>query len=56
VTITNGTNRLVGTQTADILSGFDAALSNGAPALVPELWDGRTAGRITDVFRRYLLG
>jgi UDP-N-acetylglucosamine 2-epimerase (non-hydrolysing) len=54
ITITQGTNRLVGIRTADILDGFQAALvpSNGARR--PPLWDGRTAGRIVDVFRTFL--
>jgi UDP-N-acetylglucosamine 2-epimerase (non-hydrolysing) len=54
VTITEGTNRLVGTRTEDILQGFAEAFS-GKPARVPELWDGRTAERITGVFRDFLL-
>ena len=54
VTITEGTNRLVGTKTEDILQGFADAFA-GRPARVPELWDGRTAERITDVFRDFLL-
>jgi len=55
VTITEGTNRLVGTRTADILAGYHAAMASQGPPRVPELWDGRTAGRITDVFRTFLL-
>jgi UDP-N-acetylglucosamine 2-epimerase (non-hydrolysing) len=55
VTITEGTNRLVGTQTANILAGFAAAMDEPASPRRPELWDGHTAGRITDVFRRFLL-
>jgi UDP-N-acetylglucosamine 2-epimerase (non-hydrolysing) len=55
ITITEGTNRLVGTATADILAGYQDAISNRTPARKPELWDGRTAGRITDVFRTFLL-
>ena len=56
VTITQGTNRLVGTRTADIIAGYHAAMTNPAPPQLPELWDGHTAERITDVFREYLLG
>lgn len=55
ITITEGTNRLVGTATADILAGYQEAMSNRAPARKPDLWDGRAAGRITDVFRQFLL-
>lgn len=55
VTISEGTNRLVGTRTDDILSGFSAAMSTPPSAGRPALWDGHTAERITDVFREYLL-
>jgi UDP-N-acetylglucosamine 2-epimerase (non-hydrolysing) len=55
VTITHGTNRLVGTRTEDILDGFHAALDRKPGQSRPELWDGKTAQRITDVFRRFLL-
>jgi UDP-N-acetylglucosamine 2-epimerase (non-hydrolysing) len=55
VTITHGTNRLVGTRTADIVAGYRTALSTPTPDRLPELWDGHTAGRITDVFREFLL-
>lgn len=55
VTITDGTNRLVGTRAADILSGFETAISTPPSSKRPELWDGKTAGRITDVFRDFLL-
>ena len=55
VTITHGTNRLVGTRTEDILAGFTAAMSAPPSDRRPALWDGHTAERITDVFRRYLL-
>lgn len=56
ITISEGTNRLVGTQTEDILKGFREALANTKPARIPELWDGRTADRISRVFNEYLLG
>jgi UDP-N-acetylglucosamine 2-epimerase (non-hydrolysing) len=55
VTITEGSNRLVGTVTADILAGYQDAMADRAPKRIPELWDGRTAGRITEVFRKLLL-
>lgn len=55
ITITDGTNRLVGTRTSDILAGFALAMSTPPSSRRPELWDGQTAGRITDVFREFLL-
>ncbi len=55
ITVSQGTNQVVGTDTASILAGFDRALSPAAPAGRPELWDGRTADRIARVVCRYLL-
>jgi UDP-N-acetylglucosamine 2-epimerase (non-hydrolysing) len=55
VTITDGTNRLVGTKAADILAGYREAMSSVTPPRLPELWDGHTAERITGVFREFLL-
>jgi UDP-N-acetylglucosamine 2-epimerase (non-hydrolysing) len=54
VTITHGTNRLVGMRPQAILDGYRAALSaNGTPKR-PPLWDGQTAGRIAAVFEQFL--
>ena len=48
VTITRGTNRLVGYERAKILYAAESALSSDrTPSSIP-LWDGRTAGRIAD--------
>jgi UDP-N-acetylglucosamine 2-epimerase (non-hydrolysing) len=54
VTITEGTNRLVGTRTEDILAGYHEAMTRPKPATLPELWDGKTAGRISKVFAEFL--
>jgi UDP-N-acetylglucosamine 2-epimerase (non-hydrolysing) len=54
VTVTHGTNRIVGTRTADILAGVEVALRPGAPRPIPELWDGRAAGRVAEVITRFL--
>jgi UDP-N-acetylglucosamine 2-epimerase (non-hydrolysing) len=54
VTVTHGTNELVGASHERILAGFDRALSRTAPATRPELWDGRTAERIAHAVRRFL--
>jgi len=50
VTITHGTNRLVGTQTDEILAGY-AAVRRGDVKCGrrPPLWDGQAAERIADV-------
>src|SRR5881396_3409058 len=55
VTVTQGTNRVVGTKTADIVAGYREALDGGRQKRVPELWDGHTAGRIRDVLTQALL-
>jgi UDP-N-acetylglucosamine 2-epimerase (non-hydrolysing) len=55
ITVSNGTNRVVGTRTADILHGFEQALTSTAPKRIPELWDGRAAGRIADVVTKFVL-
>jgi UDP-N-acetylglucosamine 2-epimerase (non-hydrolysing) len=54
VTITEGTNRLAGTDRAKIERAASEALSDGASkGRIPELWDGETASRIVDVFRSW---
>jgi UDP-N-acetylglucosamine 2-epimerase (non-hydrolysing) len=55
VTITQGTNRLVGTQTAAILNGFREAMAGEhEPQQRPPLWDGKTAGRVAAVLQKFL--
>jgi UDP-N-acetylglucosamine 2-epimerase (non-hydrolysing) len=51
VTITEGTNRLVGTDPEEIVTVAARAMSGqwDAPGGVPELWDGHAAERIADV-------
>lgn len=56
VTISHGTNRLVGTQTEAILDGFERAMASTASTSRPELWDGNTASRIAAILRRILVG
>lgn len=56
VTITSGTNRLVGTDKNAVISAAREILASGErkAAGVPELWDGRTAERIADVLEKGL--
>jgi UDP-N-acetylglucosamine 2-epimerase (non-hydrolysing) len=49
ITVTEGTNQVVGIATADILAGYRRALANADPPRRPALWDGQTAGRIARV-------
>jgi UDP-N-acetylglucosamine 2-epimerase (non-hydrolysing) len=54
VTVKMGTNRLVGTSREGIVSaGLAAWKRNGGSCSTPELWDGKTAGRIVDVIERW---
>ena len=53
VTVTEGTNVLVGTDPPRIVDAVEAVLAGqGKQGSVPELWDGRAAGRIVAVLRR----
>src|SRR5207248_10259272 len=55
VTISAGTNRVVGTRPDAIVSAFNQVIAERpGPAKVPELWDGRTADRIANVLREFL--
>ena len=48
-TVTDGTNVLVGSDPQKIAAAWRQALTAAKSATVPELWDGRAAGRILDV-------
>jgi UDP-N-acetylglucosamine 2-epimerase (non-hydrolysing) len=56
ITVTQGTNTIVGTDTTKILAGYRSAMRGEVPKRQPELWDGRTAGRIRAVLERFLFG
>ncbi len=56
VTITHGTNRLVGCSPKRVLEAATVVLSGSAPKPVgPPLWDGKTAERIVDILRTVLV-
>ena len=54
ITVTEGTNQVVGTDTGVILGGFRRALAAEGTPRKPDLWDGATAGRITRVLCDFL--
>ena len=55
VTISHGTNTLVGLDSKKILSGIKRAIDHPQKkATPPRLWDGRSARRIVDILRRHL--
>ncbi|OAI20489.1 UDP-N-acetyl glucosamine 2-epimerase [Methylomonas lenta] len=58
ITVTEGTNTIVGTDTAKIMQCVDDILiSGGKTGRIPEYWDGQAAQRIVaEIVRRYLPG
>jgi UDP-N-acetylglucosamine 2-epimerase (non-hydrolysing) len=53
ITVTHGTNRVVGLDPARVASAVDEILAAGpAAARIPELWDGHAADRIVDILRQ----
>jgi UDP-N-acetylglucosamine 2-epimerase (non-hydrolysing) len=54
VTVTDGTNRVVGTKTENIVAGVEQVFASTAPKRMPELWDGHAADRIAAVLIRFL--
>jgi UDP-N-acetylglucosamine 2-epimerase (non-hydrolysing) len=54
ITVIEGTNQVVGTDTGVILAGFRRALAADGTPRKPALWDGATAGRITQVLCDFL--
>ena len=57
VTITQGTNQLVGTDRERIVqSGKEALQGHGKAGRIPKFWDGKTAARIVDVLLQTIGG
>jgi UDP-N-acetylglucosamine 2-epimerase (non-hydrolysing) len=56
ITVTEGTNTIVGTDSLKIMQCVDEVLQTGGKSgRVPEYWDGQAAKRIvTEIIRRYL--
>ena len=52
VTISHGTNHLVGTDPDRILEAWRNMRNGDVPARIPALWDGEAARRIVEVLRR----
>jgi UDP-N-acetylglucosamine 2-epimerase (non-hydrolysing) len=54
ITVTDGTNRVVGTDPQRVLAAFGECVEHPPPRKCPELWDGRAAGRIIGVLEQFL--
>ena len=57
ITVTEGTNTIVGNTTDVILEAANDILDNGGKAgRIPDLWDGHTAERIADIIEGVISG
>jgi UDP-N-acetylglucosamine 2-epimerase (non-hydrolysing) len=54
ITVTQGTNQVVGTDPHRIAQAIERALAWTGERRIPELWDGRTSERIAAVYRTFL--
>lgn len=53
VTVTEGTNRVIGVRPADIVRESERILAGDVPAVrCPALWDGKAADRVLDILER----
>jgi UDP-N-acetylglucosamine 2-epimerase (non-hydrolysing) len=55
ITVTHGTNRVVGTDPANLLRGWREIDAAARPQAPPPLWDGQAAGRIAGVLRDWIV-
>jgi UDP-N-acetylglucosamine 2-epimerase (non-hydrolysing) len=57
ITVSQGTNRIVGTDPSSIISEVESSLNKSSEKqTIPEYWDGKTAKRIVDVFETRMKG
>jgi UDP-N-acetylglucosamine 2-epimerase (non-hydrolysing) len=56
ITVTHGTNRVVGTRCEDIVAAFHDVRRTPPPPRRPELWDGHAGERIASVLHGFLCG
>ncbi len=57
ITVTEGTNTIVGNDPQVIIDAANEILENGGKAgRIPELWDGKTAQRIADLIQNIIEG
>ena len=55
ITVTEGTNTIVGNDPKVIIDSALEVLDNGGKAgRIPEMWDGKTAERIADVIEKVI--
>jgi len=55
ITVTEGTNTIVGTDKELIINlSKEVVMNGGKSGRIPDLWDGKTAGRIADVILKYI--
>jgi UDP-N-acetylglucosamine 2-epimerase (non-hydrolysing) len=54
ITVTEGTNRVVGVRPDDIVAAAQEMLTDPPPKRAPALWDGKAGARIADALLAHL--